>query len=135
MQKQLPLILPPASLFADRWLHAALLLGLAGFFFPAHPDMLPLWKIVGLALAEETVFRAGLQAFFEKKTSRHMGPLSLGNVAASAVFALTHLVTAPFWGAMSVFFPSLLLGILWSRHRSIILCGSIHSYFNILYYL
>ena len=127
----------PAPLYRDGYVLAALLLGLLGLAFPVQDTPPPLWKIALLAAAEESVFRCGLQDWLEQRLLRShpigVGPISPANIAASLLFSLAHLPFAPFLHAFSVFFPSLVFGVLWSRHRSLALCAGMHWYYNTVY--
>lgn len=119
----------------DPWIIAALIMGLGALFFPPHPSAPPLWRVAVLALAEEALFRAGLQAWLEKRATSRWGALTLANLGASAVFSLAHLAMHPPLQAMAVFFPSLIFGILWTRHKSLLICSTMHVYYNMLYYV
>ena len=122
----------------DGYVLAAVLLGLLGLLFPVQGTPPSLWKIALLAAAEESIFRCGLQEWLEQRLSRShpavTGPISPANIVASLVFCLAHLPFSPLLHSLSVFFPSLILGILWSRHKSLLLCASTHWYYNAVYY-
>jgi membrane protease YdiL (CAAX protease family) len=84
---------------------------------------------VGLiAIPEEFFFRAFLQAGLESRRApegegraRFLGVRSCtGLVAASALFALAHLLASGRPAALLVFFPALVFGGLWSRRASLI---------------
>lgn len=120
---------------SDPWISAALVIGLAALFLPPQPSPPPFWRIAVLALAEEILFRAGLQAWLEKRLSRRWGPFTLANAATGVFFCLAHLPMHPPLHAVAVFFPSLVFGVLWTRHRSIFLCAVMHCYYNVLYYM
>ncbi len=61
-------------------------------------------------------------------------PPTAANIAVSALFALAHAFTqAPVMAALT-FIPSIGLGILWSRHRSLWLCAGMHAWFNFLFW-
>lgn len=123
----------------DGYVLAAALLGLVGLLFPVQSTPPSLWKIALLAAAEENIFRCGLQDWLEQRLLSRShpavtGPISLANIVASLAFCLAHLPFSPLLHSLSVFFPSLILGILWSRHKSLFLCAGVHCYYNAVYY-
>ena len=77
-------------------------------------------------LAEEVVFRGGLQ---EALIRRSIG-LWAANLAASSAFVVAHLVVREDLGAIAVLAPSLVLGLLYERSRSIVLCALLHAGMN-----
>ncbi len=127
----------PVPAHKDVYVLAALLLGLLGLLSPALSVPPPLWKIALLAVAEECVFRYGLQGWLEQRLLRRhpaeAGPISRANIVASLAFCLAHLPFSPLLHSLSVFFPSLVFGVLWSRHKSLLLCAGMHFYYNVLY--
>lgn len=106
------------------------------------PAIAPSLALLGItALAEEVIFRMFLQDALRKKlarrnaTSPHQWYLpSVSNLIASALFALVHLVNHPPLWALATFFPSLIFGLLWDRHRSVLLCGVVHFIYNVSYF-
>ncbi|HIW77642.1 MAG TPA: CPBP family intramembrane metalloprotease [Candidatus Bilophila faecipullorum] len=118
----------------DRWVWAALALGLAGLPFSPGP-MPPFWRLVLTAMTEETVYRALLQEQLEQMLPGRRGPLTTGALIASAIFALSHLPTHTPLMACLTFFPSLIFGVLWTRHRSLWLCAAMHCWYNVAFFL
>jgi membrane protease YdiL (CAAX protease family) len=77
-------------------------------------------------LLEEVVFRGGLQ---EALIRRSVGPWT-ANIATSLVFVAAHLVGHTDRASLAVFPPSLLLGALYQRNRSVALCALLHAVMN-----
>lgn len=105
-------------------------LGLTGFFLPGRalaPDGL-VWFVVA-PFVEELAWRAVMQnelaSFFPD-----CGLVGKANVLTSLAFALAHIIAAPSLMAALTFFPSLCFGALWSRFRSLWLCGLLHLWYN-----
>jgi len=86
------------------------------------------------AAVEELAFRFGLQETLNVRLGRRQALpfIGLGNLLASAAFALLHLVTQPPLWALSTFIPSLALGITWDRHRGLLPCWLLHLAYNAL---
>lgn len=120
--------------FRDRLVWLAVLLGGIGLLFPAG-NMPPLWRLASAALTEELAYRALLQRQLEQCVPGAWGPFTGGMLLASALFALSHLPThSPLMAALT-FFPSLVFGSLWTRHRSLWLCAAVHFWYNLLFFL
>lgn len=118
----------------DPFFYAALALGLPGLAF--EPASAPsVWLLAVMAAAEEAVFRLGLQDWLEGRLGARLGPVTAANAAASAVFALAHLPWHPPLWALAAFFPSLVLGALWTRHRRLAPCAIAHFAYNLLYFM
>lgn len=119
--------------FKDKWTWIAVAAGSVGFLFASGP-MPPVWRLLFSAFTEELAFRALLQETIEEQWPLQLGILTFGNGIASFLFALSHLFTQSVSQAFLTFFPSLLLGVLWSRHRSLLLCWGIHILYNVLFF-
>lgn len=99
----------------------------------------PLWYLK-LALLypvlEELVFRGLVQSeifrFLKKLT---LGPISLANISASAVFCGFHLLSHGVVWAALVFIPSLLFGHLKEKYHSLKQPILLHVYFNAGYFI
>ncbi len=133
----------------DPWLWGLFLAGAVGLFFSPRSAGLSLPALLMAALLEEAAFRALLQNYAEawlaqkKKGEASSMKLSLcrlrnivtpGNLAVSLLFAAIHSLTqSPFMAALT-FFPSLAMGILWTRHRSLWLCTALHAWYNALFW-
>ena len=99
------------------------------------------WLLALLAypLLEELVFRAGLLRWLDAKWLVKL-PAVLGrwvgwqpwinNILTSLVFGLAHALTWPISHAVAVFVPSLFLGWLWQRYRSVLVCFTVHAAMN-----
>lgn len=112
----------------------AFLLGGIALIIPAR-TMPSLWHLVIAALTEELTFRTMLQSQLERCIPRQWGSVSAGMLITSALFALSHMFTQPAGLAILTFFPSLVFGILWTRHRSLWLCALVHFWYNLLLFL
>lgn len=88
------------------------------------------WVLVLLVpLAEEAVFRAGLQ---EALLRRGSTPLA-GNVLTALAFGLAHVAV---WGdvaAFAVTAPALLIGSVYGRWRRLRFCVALHAAMNALW--
>lgn len=118
----------------DRWTWAALALGCVGLPFAPGP-MPPPWRLALAALTEELAYRALMQEQLEEMTPSRRGLFTVGNGLASGIFALSHLPTHSPLMACLTFFPSLVFGALWTRHRSLWLCAAVHAWYNLLFFL
>ena len=132
----------------DPWLWGLFLAGVIGLFFSPQSACPSLSALLMAALLEEAAFRALLQNYAEawlaqkkkaaggKKHSpcRLRSIVTPGNLAVSLLFAAVHALTqSPFMAALT-FFPSLAMGILWTRHRSLWLCAGLHAWYNTLFW-
>lgn len=133
---------------ADPFFYAALALGGLGLLLPGGGEAPALWRILLLALAEEAVFRGGVQAWLEQRLRRRgvdapggvsrnprmLGPVSAASVLASVLFALVHLFGhEPLW-ALGSFFPSLVFGALYTRYERVLPCAIAHAVYNLAYF-
>lgn len=113
-----------------------LLAGLAclGLPFQGRPVDMPLW-FVAAPFVEELTWRALLQEELERaglgKISGSLPGLTVGNVAASGLFALAHLAALPSLLSALTFFPSLAMGLVWTKHKSLPLCAFLHLAYNV----
>lgn len=108
--------------------------GALGLFCPP-PFVVPWWWFLSAPVLEELTWRVLLQAEVERMWPGRPGLLSRGNLLASTLFAAVHVWVRPgVWAALT-FFPSLLIGIVWSRHRSLPLCVELHLAYNTILYL
>lgn len=90
------------------------------------------WWLVGAPLAEEIVFRGGLQAALARHWSGR-GPTVAAVasvVAASLGFAAAHLLVSGHPAAALTFVPSLLLGALYVRTGRVRDSAALHALFN-----
>jgi len=128
--------MPPPAL-RDGAVLSALLLGAASLVLALPPGQAALaqaaWFLVGAPVAEELVFRAGLQSWLQARW-----PSARGTVAAvllsSLLFSACHLLWLPagqtaLW-ALLTFFPSIVLGLVFARTRSLVACVALHAVFN-----
>ena len=130
----------------DPWLWGLFFAGAIGLFFSPQSAGLSLSALLMAALLEEAAFRALLQNFAEawltqKEKRKPQGKkdslltvVTPGNLAVSLLFAVVHALTqSPIMAALT-FFPSLAMGILWTRHRSLWLCTGLHAWYNALFW-
>ncbi len=119
------------------------LLGLIGLFMPS-PSYIPNVFLVFLAaFLEEIVFRVLLQSQLEQsykgsytlKLGAYSLEISKGCLSAALIFAAMHIVNQSLFMSVLIFFPALVFGVLWTRHRSAWLCTLMHFWYNaVLYY-
>ncbi len=125
---------------ADRGLWAAFALPALGLATTlATPEAARvLWLLAGAPLAEELVFRAGLQAALARslgrlrQVGRAAAPLAI--VLASLAFAAAHaaLTDAGPW-AWATVLPSLVLGAVYQRGHRLAPCVALHAAFNAIW--
>lgn len=88
------------------------------------------------SVAEEIVFRAGLQDWLERRpqVSSMRSPVAVAIGVSSAVFALCHVAGQGTWWALASVLPSLALGALYKAGglRVAIAC---HAWFNLCFVL
>ncbi len=80
-------------------------------------------------VVEEVVFRAGLQKYLQSKRIHYGWAIALTSVA----FAVAHYVFSQQLVSLAVFFPSLLLGGVYWRTRSLLGVIGLHAAFNLLF--
>ncbi len=87
------------------------------------------WLLVGAPLAEEVIFRRGLQETLLRRLpgSRH----GWANLLTGLVFAGAHVVVRPGWTAAATLLPALALGLLYGRTRRLLPCVFWHALFNL----
>lgn len=121
--------------YADPLFYGLTAPGLVGLALPFSGSPPPWYWIALLALAEEIVFRMGLQEALNRLFGRRaLGPLGLGNLAASVVFAAAHLLYHPPLWAAGVLAPSLVFGLLWDRYGSVLPSWLTHAFYNFCYF-
>jgi membrane protease YdiL (CAAX protease family) len=94
------------------------------------------WLVL-LAVAEEAVFRGGVQAALLRLAplTRRLGPVSAANATASLAFGAAHLWQHPAALAAAVFPVSLLLGLAYERSGGrLVLPAALHAWFNLALY-
>lgn len=127
-------------------------LGYFGLLLPPNNPMPSLWQMIWTALAEELCWRVLIQNELELRWKGNVPnknpsscPLisfiqkadfsvSKANLLISAFFALAHLFTQPLIPALLTFFPSLIFGDLWTKHRSLWLCAGMHFWYNLMFF-
>ena len=129
--------------FRDPWTWLLILAGGVGLLWSPQGAAPALAFQILAAFSEETAFRALLQnyaeAWWQEKRREKEGSLLLtlvtpGNLAVSVLFAATHaFAQSPLMAALT-FIPSLGLGLLWSRHRSLLACTALHAWYNMLFW-
>lgn len=118
------------------WL-PALAIGLcaAAVVLQGAPAQIP-WLLLGAPLAEELVFRAGIQDQLEIWfCPRWRHGTALAVAATSALFAASHGVMSLQPGAALTFLPSLLLGAVHAATHRVRHAVALHAGFNALWLL
>lgn len=135
-EKMKAFIRPNGHWTGDVLFYVFISMGFISLLFPS-PDQAPkVWFLAIMAFAEELIFRAVIQESLNRLFRRGPGlfSVSLGNVLASMLFALVHLFTRPPFWAAAAFFPSLVFGIVWDRHKRLEACVFLHFFYNLLYF-
>jgi uncharacterized protein len=91
------------------------------------------WLLFAVAqpLAEELAFRGVLQGRLLALTAaRRVGPITLANAGATAVFVLWHLPSQPLGWTLAVALPSLVFGHLRDRSGSVLPAMLVHIIYN-----
>lgn len=95
-------------------------------------DLRPLAELVLVALPEEAFFRGYLQSRLAERVPGRLGLVTHANLVASALFALGHFGTSVSIARASVFFPSLLFGLLRERTGGVVVPALYHALCNVL---
>lgn len=82
-------------------------------------------------LAEEIVFRAGLQ----EALLRHAVSAWIANALTALAFAAAHLALRPGAAAALTVLPALACGYLYEQRRQVAPCVALHSLFNVIWLL
>ncbi|HEX7438845.1 MAG TPA: JDVT-CTERM system glutamic-type intramembrane protease [Caldimonas sp.] len=117
------------ALVATRWLAAAAagVVVLGSWAVAAGADVQRVWVLLALApLAEEAVFRAGLQ---ETLLRRWNAP-ALANATTALAFGLAHAWMQGSAVAFGVAVPALLVGAVYGRWRRLRFCVALHAVLN-----
>jgi membrane protease YdiL (CAAX protease family) len=109
----------------------------AGFPLPVHEPLRDLSALVAWSVAEEIVFRGGLQPLLARRLGeRGRGwPITPANAATSLVFAALHAWRHGPLLALGVFPLSLLYGVVRERTGRVAPAAALHLWFNVLLYL
>ncbi len=115
-------------------LSAALALAASMHLTPAlAPAVLVVFKLLVVApVIEELFFRGVIQAALLRQPDWWGRPLAANAITAIA-FGLTHLAFSAPPHALAVALPALVIGGVYQRTRSILLCIASHSAFNAVY--
>ena len=106
---------------------AAALVALGIAAVSAGPDMRRLWVLLLLApLAEEVVFRAGLQ----ESLLRRLRSPPAANALTALAFATAHALARGDASGVAVAIPALLLGAVYGRWRTAWPCVALHASMN-----
>ena len=111
------------------WSLVVVLIALVGVSCTALPGASAerVWVVLVLApLAEEAVFRAGLQEVL----LRHWHAPLVANLATAATFGLAHAVSHGDAAAFAAAGPALLIGVAYTRWRQLRLCVVLHAAMN-----
>jgi uncharacterized protein len=97
-------------------------------------DLQPLAEVLLVALPEEAFFRGYVHSRLAEATGPRgaIGPVTRANLYASLLFALGHFGTSVSVARASVFFPSLLFGLLRERTGGIVAPVIVHALSNLL---
>ncbi len=90
-----------------------------------------LFYIIVAPIVEECLFRGLLQPFIRSKINYNISFISVANIITSIFFAFLHLFYFNILQSMLVFIPSLFLGVLYERSRSIVPPIATHAVFNL----
>jgi len=114
----------------------AWLLARFGYGMPAVEPLRDLPLLALLAIAEEVVFRGGLQSWLLTKPAlaRHRFGVSAANALTSVVFSAAHLGAHAPLQALGVLPVSLLLGASLERSRRLWVPAALHVWFNVALY-
>jgi membrane protease YdiL (CAAX protease family) len=89
-----------------------------------------LWVLLVLApLAEEAVFRAGIQEVLLRRT---VAP-AVANLLTALLFGLAHALLRADAAALAVVLPALLIGAVYERGRRLRVCVALHAVMNALW--
>lgn len=97
-------------------------------------DLEPLAEVVLVALPEEAFFRGYVQSRLAEAFGGRgaIGPVTRANLVASLLFAVGHFGTSVSVARASVFFPSLLFGLLRERTGGVVAPVIVHALSNLL---
>ncbi|MEW6024574.1 MAG: JDVT-CTERM system glutamic-type intramembrane protease [Pseudomonadota bacterium] len=90
-----------------------------------------LLALIAYPVLEEIIFRLHLMALLATRFPAWR-PLAV-NAVASAAFSLAHLPFWPWWHAVAVFLPSMLLGLVMQRTGRWTVCAALHGIMNACY--
>jgi membrane protease YdiL (CAAX protease family) len=97
-------------------------------------ELQPLAEVIVVALPEEAFFRGYVQSRLGEAFvgARGLGPVTAANLVTSLLFAAGHFGTSVSVARASVFFPSLLFGLLRERTGGIVAPVIVHALSNLL---
>jgi len=125
-----------ASWPGDYLFYLFMFLGCIALLLPT-PALTPaLWILGTMALAEETLFRYIIQERLNKlfRYRMYLGIIGPANILTSLLFVLAHIFSQPITWALATFFPSMVFGITWDRHKSLLACFCLHFFYNICFF-
>jgi membrane protease YdiL (CAAX protease family) len=92
------------------------------------------WLLVVIApVLEETVFRAGLHESLLRTLGQRAERLVIANVLTALLFAAAHVINRGDALSLLTFFPALLIGAAYQRHRRLLPCIAMHGFFNVVW--
>ena len=119
----------PLRLAALWWAVAVLLVALLALLPPRWSTLLLL-----APLAEEVLFRAGLQDALSRLLSGRIRAAELtANAATALVFAAAHMLLQPSLMAGLTLLPALLIGWVYQQQRQLAPCIALHASFNAMW--
>lgn len=118
--------------FAQRWATAALVVALMALMALLPPR----WSTLLLLapVAEEVLFRAGLQDALTRQLSGRIRAAELAaNGATALAFAAAHMLMHPGLRAGLTLLPALLIGWVYQQRRHLAPCIALHASFNAIW--
>lgn len=108
--------------------------GLCGLFFTPQTLAPSFLRLCFAAFVEEITWRALIQNQLENSLNKKLWGMSYANYISSCAFACLHIFTQNVFFALLTFFPSLVMGYLWTRFQSTWLCTFIHLWYNLIFW-
>jgi membrane protease YdiL (CAAX protease family) len=126
------------SAFSERLLWACGSLGALVWLLGHPPVVTPpgsvVWLLVVLApVLEETVFRAGVHESLLRTLGQRAERLVIANVLTALLFAAGHVINRGDAQSLLTFFPALVIGAAYQRHRQLAPCIAMHAFFNVVW--
>jgi membrane protease YdiL (CAAX protease family) len=97
--------------------------------YTSYPSSTLLLLLLISPVAEELIFRGVMQEYLLRRSPAKEGKY-LSNIAVSIVFTGAHLLVHLSPQRLLVFFPSLVLGAHYSKHRKVLPVILIHAIYN-----
>ncbi|WP_233052378.1 JDVT-CTERM system glutamic-type intramembrane protease MrtJ [Motilimonas cestriensis] len=93
-----------------------------------------LYSVIFYPICEEFIFRGFIQRelLSRQVMQKKWGAISLSNCLTNLIFAMAHLVVFRDLAVLLVFFPGLIFGYFFERHRNLLYPILLHSWYNLL---